>query len=109
VKYTIQGEVIVRMLPNAVEVVDSGPGLSEEDAAHVFQRGYRGTHAGYSQGGGIGLSIVRRLCALYGWSVAVRPGPEIGVVATLRFDQDDNVAAITDDGDGPDADEIPPA
>ena len=68
-----------------MEVVDSGPGLSAEDAAKLFERGYRGTHAGHSQGGGIGLSIVRRLCALYGWDVRVRPGDDIGVVATLRF------------------------
>jgi len=85
VKYTPSGEVVVRLLPGAVEVVDSGPGLSAEDAARLFERGYRGTHAEHSQGGGIGLSIVRRLCELYGWSVQVRPGAVRGVVATLRF------------------------
>ncbi|KRA55002.1 histidine kinase [Pseudoxanthomonas sp. Root65] len=85
VKYTKEGEVVVRLLPDAVEVVDSGPGLSKEDAARLFERGYRGTHAGHSQGGGIGLSIVSRLCALYGWQVGVRPGEPKGVVATLRF------------------------
>ena len=87
VKYTLEGEVVVRLLPRAVEVVDSGPGLSEEDAAQLFQRGYRGTHAGHTQGGGIGLSIVRRLCDLYGWDVRVRPGEVRGVVATLTFDR----------------------
>jgi signal transduction histidine kinase len=85
VKYTQEGSVVVRVLDDAVEVVDSGPGLSEEDAAKLFDRGYRGTHAGHSQGGGIGLSIVSRLCDLYGWQVSVRPGAERGVVATLRF------------------------
>ena len=85
VKYTQAGEVVVRIGADSVDVVDSGPGLSPEDAARLFERGYRGTHAGHSQGGGIGLSIVRRLCALYGWDVRVRPGAERGVVATLRF------------------------
>ncbi len=85
VKYTAEGEVVVRLLEDGVEVVDSGPGLSEEDAANLFKRGYRGTHAGSSQGGGIGLSIVSRLCDLYGWEVGVRPGREHGVVATLGF------------------------
>ena len=88
VKYTTQGEVIVRMHPKAVEVIDSGPGLSEEDAAKLFERGYRGTHAGHSQGGGIGLSIVRRLCDLYGWDVRVLPGGSKGVVAILTFGRD---------------------
>ncbi|HEY5781186.1 MAG TPA: sensor histidine kinase, partial [Lysobacter sp.] len=86
VKYTTQGEVVVWLGGRAVEVIDSGPGLSEEDAAKLFERGYRGTHAGHSQGGGIGLSIVRRLCDLYRWDVRVRPGEQRGVVATLTFE-----------------------
>ncbi len=85
VKYSAEGLVLVRVLQDAVEVIDNGPGLSEEDAANLFQRGYRGTHAGYSQGGGIGLSIVSRLCTLYGWQVSVRPGENGGVVARLTF------------------------
>src|SRR3546814_5286639 len=85
VKYTTHGEVIGRLLDDAVEVVDSGPGLSAEDAARLFERGYRGTHAEHSLGGGIGLSIVRRLCRLYDWEVRVVPGEERGVVATLTF------------------------
>jgi signal transduction histidine kinase len=85
VKYTPDGGVRVRLRENAVDVIDSGPGLSAEDAARLFERGYRGSHAEHTQGGGIGLSIVRRLCALYGWQVKVRPGDERGVVATLTF------------------------
>ncbi len=85
VKYTQQGEVVVRLGDNAVDVIDSGPGLSAEDAARLFERGYRGSHAEHTQGGGIGLSIVRRLCALYDWRVRVVPGAERGVIATLTF------------------------
>ena len=87
VKYTPQGEVVVRLLPDRVEVVDTGPGLSDEDAQRLFQRGYRGTHAGHSQGAGIGLSIVGRLCDLYGWEASVRPRQDgqHGAVATLAF------------------------
>ena len=85
VKYTTHGEVVVHLHRNSVEVIDSGPGLTPEDAARLFERGYRGTHAEHSQGGGIGLSIVRRLCELYSWDVLVVPGAERGVVATLSF------------------------
>ncbi|KAF1715871.1 two-component sensor histidine kinase [Pseudoxanthomonas yeongjuensis] len=88
VKYTLEGEVLVKLMADSVEVIDSGPGLSPEDAARLFERGYRGTHAGHSQGGGIGLSIVSRLCELYGWQVGVRPGLERGVIATLKFSTD---------------------
>jgi len=87
VKYTAEGDVVVQLLPDAVKVIDSGPGLSAEDTARLFERGYRGTHAEHSQGGGIGLSIVRRLCQLYGWRVLVVPGAERGVEATLTFSE----------------------
>ncbi|HHW4678764.1 MAG TPA: sensor histidine kinase [Xylella sp.] len=85
VKYTAEGQVAVRVLEKAVEIKDTGPGLSEQDATKLFQRGYRGSHAGHSQGGGIGLSIVSRLCDLYDWKVSVRPGDTCGVIAMLRF------------------------
>ena len=87
VKYTPQGEVVVRLLPDRVEVVDTGPGLSDADAQSLFQRGYRGTHAGHSQGAGIGLSIVGRLCDLYGWEAHVQPRQDgaHGALATLSF------------------------
>ena len=60
--------------------------MTVEEAARLFERGFRGTHAEHSQGGGIGLSIVRRLCDLYSWNVRVVPGADRGVVATLDFD-----------------------
>jgi len=89
VKYTPQGEVVVRLLPDRVEVVDTGPGLSDEDAGRLFQRGYRGTHAGHSQGAGIGLSIVGRLCDLYGWRASVQPRQDgqHGALAMLSFNR----------------------
>ncbi len=87
VKYTHEGSITVRLHDRMVDVIDTGPGLSAEDAARLFERGYRGSHAEHTQGGGIGLSIVRRLCALYGWEVRIAPGAERGVVATLSFAQ----------------------
>jgi len=92
VKYTMAGTIVVRLHDNAVDVIDSGPGLSAEDAAHLFERGYRGSHAEHTHGGGIGLSIVRRLCRLYDWQVRVVPGAERGVVATLYFDAGDTAS-----------------
>jgi len=87
-KYTHEGEVRVLVESGAVIIEDSGPGLSHEDAAKLFERGYRGSGAGGTSGGGIGLSIVRRLCELYGWSVSIHPGAERGAVARLGFPTD---------------------
>ncbi|MBW8367663.1 MAG: HAMP domain-containing histidine kinase [Arenimonas sp.] len=87
-KYTSQGEVRIVVEAHQVRIEDTGPGLSEEDAARLFERGYRGSGAGGTVGGGIGLSIVRRLCDLYEWQVSIAPRPELGAVAILRFAQD---------------------
>ncbi len=84
-KYTAEGEVVITVEPGQVKIEDTGPGLSEEDALRLFERGYRGSGAGGTVGGGIGLSIVRRLCELYQWRVTIMPRPERGAVATLRF------------------------
>lgn len=45
----------------ALTVSDTGPGIPPDDLPHVFDRFWRGSGAGRSQGTGIGLSIVRNL------------------------------------------------
>ena len=85
-KYTAEGEVRLFVEADRIRIEDTGHGLSAEDAARLFERGYRGSGAGGTSGGGIGLSIVRRLCDLYGWNVSIAPRKERGAVATLVFD-----------------------
>jgi signal transduction histidine kinase len=82
-KYTQAGEVIVTVGHGRVAVEDTGPGIAADDAEKLFERGVRGTSAG--KGAGLGLAIVRRLCELYGWRVALAPRPQGGAVATLEF------------------------
>jgi signal transduction histidine kinase len=83
-KYTREGEIVVRVLADRVEVEDTGPGLSQEDAAHAFDRGYRGS-AATGSGGGIGLAIVGRLSQLYDWRVSLSPRYPTGAIAALVF------------------------
>lgn len=89
-KYTVEGEVRCRIGIGEIAIEDTGPGLSTEDAERLFERGYRGSSVGNTTGGGIGLSIVRRLCELYGWQVSIAPGAMGGALAVLRFN--DSVA-----------------
>ncbi len=85
-KYTQEGEVRIVVETDRVIIQDTGPGLSEEDAARLFERGYRGSGIGVTTGGGIGLSIVSRLCDLYEWKVSIKPREDSGAEACLVFD-----------------------
>ena len=85
IKYTLEGQVTVKVDADRIEVIDTGPGIKPEDAERLFQRGVRGEGAGGS-GAGLGLAIVRRLCELYGWDVSMRPRADTnGAIASIVF------------------------
>jgi signal transduction histidine kinase len=84
-KYTTEGEIRISVFGDRVEIRDSGPGIAEDDAGRLFERGYRGKSSEGSRGAGIGLAIVTRLCELYGWDASLAPRPEGGAIAVLRF------------------------
>jgi two-component system OmpR family sensor kinase len=63
-----------------IEVADAGPGLSEAEAQHVFERFYRADPARSRNAGGtgLGLSIVAGLVAAHGGRVTVASEPGNG-------------------------------
>ncbi|SOJ57398.1 putative sensor histidine kinase TcrY [Mycobacterium simulans] len=63
-----------------IEVADKGPGMSQEDAARVFERFYRtdSSRARASGGTGLGLSIVDSLVNAHGGAVTVTTAPGEG-------------------------------
>ncbi|MCG7634560.1 HAMP domain-containing histidine kinase [Gordonia McavH-238-E] len=69
-------------------VADTGPGISAEDAEHVFERFYRGDssrHRGSGGGSGLGLSIVAALVAAHGGRVGVDTSPGAGATFWVRL------------------------
>jgi len=62
------------------DVADTGPGLTPEQAAHVFERFYRTDDARQrDQGGsGLGLAIAQELVRLHGGRIAVSSAPGVG-------------------------------
>jgi two-component system, OmpR family, sensor kinase len=63
-----------------LEVIDKGPGMSQQDASRVFERFYRtdASRTRASGGTGLGLSIVDSLVQAHGGSVAVSTAPGQG-------------------------------
>jgi signal transduction histidine kinase len=80
--YTESGRIDVRLGADRFEVSDTGMGIRAEEIGRVFQRYYKGAA---SQGSGIGLSLVKRICDRCGWSIAIESREGQGTSATLIF------------------------
>lgn len=72
-----------------MSVTDTGPGLSEQDRARVFERFYRADASRQrtesSAGSGLGLSIVAALVAAHGGTVGVDSEPGEGATFWVRL------------------------
>lgn len=69
-----------------LSVADQGPGLSEDDLAHLFERFYRGDPSrARSQriGSGLGLSIVQQIAVTHGGRIQASNHAEGGAVLEL--------------------------
>lgn len=94
IRYTTEGEVRVLIRAGEVCILDTGPGIVEEELPRVFDRHFRGHQAGGTKGSGLGLSIVKRLCDLYAWRIEFANREAGGLAVSLKFfpDRGDGLA-----------------
>jgi two-component system, OmpR family, sensor kinase len=93
--------------PAAVlEVSDHGPGLTHDQAEHVFERFYRADQARTSGGTGLGLAIVAALVAAHGGATWVRSQPGEGATFSIALPLSPEAVPGSDD-DFADADDAP--
>jgi signal transduction histidine kinase/CheY-like chemotaxis protein/purine-cytosine permease-like protein len=94
VKFTARGEVVFRMRYAReiarFEIEDSGPGMSNEELARVFEPFERGSVAGDAGTGapggtGLGLTIAKMLTELMGGEMTVRSTPGQGTAFAIRL------------------------
>jgi len=66
-------------------VADTGPGISDEDQAHLFERFYRGTASYTSEapGTGLGLSICKEIVTLHHGQITLNSTPGEGSTFTV--------------------------
>jgi sensor histidine kinase regulating citrate/malate metabolism len=69
-----------------IRVEDSGPGLTEEQVAHVFERGWTTKTTTGASGRGLGLALVRQAVHRHGGTVTCRPGPGAEFCVSLPVD-----------------------
>jgi two-component system, OmpR family, sensor histidine kinase ArlS len=86
IKFTERGSVIVRVGESRdtawIDVADSGPGIPEDERAHIFERFYRADKARSRTvpGTGLGLAIVRSIARVHGGEAAAEKAPQGGAL-----------------------------
>lgn len=87
INHTRSGTITVLVHDQMVTVSDTGHGIDEESLKRIFEPFYRAENADEmdTQGHGLGLSIVRRLCARYGWDVKATSAVGKGTSVSILF------------------------
>lgn len=75
--YTETGFVTLTLLADGFRVDDSGVGIPEQQYEQIFDPFVRGEQA-RGEGLGLGLSLVKRICAHQGWQISVHSLPVTG-------------------------------
>jgi two-component system OmpR family sensor kinase len=92
-KYAPESKVAVSTDVRGDEVVlavrDRGPGMSERDQAHAFDRFYRGRGNGDVDGTGLGLAIVKRAVQRSEGTIALESREGEGTTFTIRLPRAD--------------------
>ena len=92
-----------------LDVIDDGPGMSAEQAQHVFERFYRADEArNHASGGtGLGLAIVAGLVSAHGGEVSVRTAPGQGADFRVKIPLSPDAVSSGPDEDPADDDQQP--
>jgi signal transduction histidine kinase len=68
-----------------ITVRDEGPGMSESERLHAFERFYRGDQRGEITGTGLGLAIAKRVVERAGGDIAIDSAPGHGTAVTITI------------------------
>ncbi|MGB0715354.1 MAG: response regulator [Phycisphaerae bacterium] len=109
IKFTEEGEVLVRMMPEilrednvtlSIEVRDTGVGISEDRLSRIFESYAQADESTtrHFGGTGLGLSICRKLVELQSGTIEVTSRPGLGSTFTVRltYDLPDSSRLLTD-------------
>lgn len=68
-----------------LQVIDEGPGMTESERLHAFERFYRGDMRGEIPGTGLGLAIAKRAVDRAGGSIDIESAPGKGTTVSIRL------------------------
>jgi two-component system, OmpR family, sensor kinase len=89
-KYAPEAPIHLRASRNdghvIISVRDEGPGMSESERVHAFERFYRGDERGEITGTGLGLAIAKRAVERAGGDISIDSAPGHGTTLTITLD-----------------------
>jgi two-component system OmpR family sensor kinase len=89
-----------------LDVIDDGPGMTAEQAQHIFERFYRADAARNraSGGTGLGLAIVAGLVTTHGGEVSVKTAPGQGADFRIKLPLSPDALSLDEHPDDDEAD-----
>jgi two-component system, OmpR family, sensor kinase len=89
-KYAPEAPIHLRASRNdghvIISVRDEGPGMSESERVHAFERFYRGDERGEITGTGLGLAIAKRAVERAGGNIVIDSAPGHGTTLTITLE-----------------------
>lgn len=89
IKFTEKGKISLSLKEEddyvIIKVKDTGCGISKEVGEHIFDKFYQGDTSHYSEGNGLGLSLVKKVIDLIGGEISVKSKVGIGTTFTIRL------------------------
>ena len=83
------GELRIRLIRSGGAVIftveDDGPGISEGDQQHIFDRFFQGDSSHKTEGNGHGLALVKQIVRLFGGEISVANTPPTGCRFTVSL------------------------
>lgn len=68
-----------------VSVSDTGQGMDEATAEHIFEKFYQGDSSHSREGNGLGLPLAKRIVTLCGGTISVKTAPDQGSTFTVHL------------------------
>ncbi len=88
-KYAPESPIHLRATRNdghtTIAIVDEGPGMTESERIHAFERFYRGDRRGEIAGSGLGLAIAKRAVERAGGTIALESSPRRGTTVLITL------------------------
>jgi signal transduction histidine kinase len=79
------GTISITLKKGSLSIADTGIGIAKEQLDRVFDRFYQADPCRSQGGFGLGLSLVKRIVELHGWSIAAQSTQGKGATFTVLF------------------------